>query len=108
MNTTLILAWIWSNIFKLGLILILILNIRKFIKIFILQPLQGSDDITSMNELAKFIILGCLIWTTYVNGSRTTEWAPYSDATTAALISGVFAIAAINPVVSIWKKKKEE
>ena len=108
MNITLILSWIWVNLFKLGLLGILVVNIKKVINIFILQPLQGHDNHTAMDELAKYIILGLLIWVIYVNGARTTEWAPYSDATIGILVGGVFAIAAIQPVTSIFKKKDKD
>jgi hypothetical protein len=108
MNIAIILSWIWSNIFKLGILSIILLNIRKVLDIFILQPLQGDDKKTSMNELAKFIILGLLVWVIYVNGARTTQWAPYSDATVAALIGGVFAIAAIKPVAVALSRKPED
>jgi hypothetical protein len=111
MDFTLILSWIWVNIFKLGIIGILFFNIKRFLQIFIVQPIQGKDNHTSMNELAKYIILLCLIGVLYVNGNRETQWAPYSDATIASLVAGVSAIAAISPIsqaISGFKKKEEE
>lgn len=108
MNTALILSWIWTNIVKLGILGIVLVKLKTVIRIFILEPLQGDDKKTSTNELAKFILLACLIWTLQVNGARETQWAPYSDATIAALIVGVSAIAAIKPIVGVLGKRKEE
>lgn len=108
MSITVILSWIWVNIFKLGFISLIILNIKKIIKVFILQPLQGDDEKTSMNELAKFVILGLLIFAMHANKVRDTEYQTYSDTTIGYLIGGVFSIAAINPIASIFKKRKEE
>ena len=108
MSLTIILSWIWVNIFKLGFLGLVVLNIKKIIQIFILQPLQGDDERTSMNELAKFVILGLLIFTIHANKVRITEYQTYSDTTIGYLIGGVFSIAAINPIASIFRKKKEE
>jgi hypothetical protein len=108
MSITMILSWIWANIIKLGLIGVVAVNIKKIINIFILQPLQGDDKKTSMNELAKFVILILLCFSFYVNGIRTTEWPVYSDTTIGYMLAGVFAIAAINPVAGMINKKKKE
>lgn len=108
MTTTAILSWIWANIFKLGLIMILVTYIKTILHIFVLQPLQGHDKKTSMDELAKYVILLLLCGALYINGTRETEWAPYSDATIAALIAGVFSIAAIKPVTGIFKSKDDK
>lgn len=108
---TLIISWIWANIFKLGLIGLAIVNIKKLIHVLIWEPIQGKDKHTSMNELAKYIILICLIGVLYINGTRELEWAPYSDATIASLVAGVSAIAAITPIsqaISGIKRRKEE
>ena len=108
MTITTILSWIWVNIFKLGILSLILFNIKKIIDIFILQPIQGDDKHTSMDELAKYVILALLCAAMYVNGTRETEWAPYSDATIAVLIAGVFSIAAIKPVVGIFTPKEKD
>lgn len=108
MTIATILSWIWANIFKLGAIILIISYIKTILTMFVLQPLQGSDEKTSMDELAKYVILLLLCGAMYINGTRDTEWAPYSDATIAALIAGVFSIAAIKPVVGIFKSKDDK
>lgn len=101
-------AWVWANIFKLGLLVTIGIYMRKIIEFFIIQPLQGDDNRTSMNELAKFIVLSCLVWTIYANGVRENEWQPYSDTTIATLTAGVFSIAAINPLSKMIARRKED
>lgn len=68
---------------------------------YVYEPLAGEDGKVQMDELGKGIIMGILIWAVQRDGYRTHEWTYFTDAFYAALLAGIFAIAAIKPIASV-------
>jgi hypothetical protein len=74
---------------------------RTLHKEYIHDPLSGPDGKIQMDELAKGIVMGILIWSVYRDGYRLHEWPYFSDGFYAALLAGIFAIAAIKPIANV-------
>ncbi len=68
---------------------------------YIFEPVAGADGKVKMDELAKGIIMGILIWSVQRDGYRSHEWPFFSDVFYATLLAGIFAIAAIKPVTAV-------
>lgn len=79
---------------------------RTFHERYIFTPLAGGNGKIQMDELAKGVLIAILLWSVNRDGYRVHEWTFFSDAYYAALIAGLFAIAAIKPAASILKNYK--
>lgn len=92
-----IIAWLKVNYLFLTFLGLGIWYGKAGFKTFVFDPLAGGNGTVQMDEMAKGITLGILILASWKDGNRTHEWAYFSDAFYAILLSGVFAIAAIQP-----------
>jgi len=79
---------------------------NEIYKKFIFDPLAGGNGKIQMDEMAKGVVIGIIIWAVQRDGYRTHEWAYFTDTFYAALLAGLFAIAAIKPVASVMKHNK--
>lgn len=80
---------------------------KSFYRKYIFDPLAGGNGKIQMDELAKGVVVAIIIWAVQRDGYRTHEWAYFNDAFYAALIAGLFAIAAIKPIASVLKLNKQ-
>lgn len=87
-------------------------KISRFIKwlfiTFIFDPIAGGNGKVQMDELAKAIILVLTVWSVTKDGNRVHEWSYFSDAFYMTMLGGLFAIAAIKPIVHAIKDNDDE
>jgi hypothetical protein len=82
---------------------------RKYIyQTFFFTPLAGGNGKIQMDELVKAVVVVIFIWCVRKDGMRTHEWRYFSDAFFSVLLAGVFAIAAIKPVVSVLNTMRND
>ena len=95
-----IIVWMWEHLLQLMIIGVIIANLKTVIQIFVIQPIQGSDEKTSMPELAQYILILLLIYMIYQEAQAPEEL--FTGEKFLAVAGAVAGIAG----VQLWKKNE--
>lgn len=90
--------FLWSNVWTLLMVAIIIIYGRKLYNDLLFTPLAGGNGKVQMDELAKLVILVVFVYSCYVEAHRKTEAHVFTDMYFASLLLTVCAIAAIKPL----------
>ena len=96
-----IIIWIWEHLFQVVIAGILIANLKMVLQIFVIQPIQGTDEKTSMPELAQYILILLLIYMIYQEAQAPEEL--FTGEKFLAVAGAVAGIAG----VQLWKKNEK-
>lgn len=91
------------------LMIILVVTVLWHRKKLLWEPLAGGNGHVQMDELAKFVIIGLLIFSVYVEATRENlDKQVFTDTFYLILLGGVFSIASIKPMMSMIKFRAKE
>ena len=95
-----IIVWIWEHLLQLIIIGVITANLKTVIQIFVIQPIQGADEKTSMPELAQYILILLLIYMIFQEAQAPEEL--FTGEKFLAVAGAVAGIAG----VQLWKKNE--
>jgi len=94
-------AWIFAAVYAV-FAYFLVTNIKG-----IFGALKGKDGKWSVEEIAKAVIIGIIIYMVYIEANRLTEWHVFSDVSFMTFVAGLFFLAKMEAVVTLIRGHKE-
>lgn len=96
-------TWFFNHIYMISMIAFILWKGKVAWNIFVIQPLQGEDGITSNIELARYTLIILLVYMVYKEG----EGATYPVEVFYALVVGVILVGGFEKfATSLIKNKK--